>query len=86
MNTDKALNSHKSFIRNPFIHSIALHFGKSRERGEARHYNSSNEIWFFVRKRFEEGVPLVLKSFVGREDPVGDTRGHGQFSILEADI
>lgn len=25
----------------------------------------------------------MLKSFVGREDPVGDTRGHGQFSILE---
>lgn len=28
----------------------------------------------------------MLKSFVGRENPVRDTRGHGQFSILEADI
>ena len=46
MNTDKALNSHKSFIRNPFIYSIALHFDKSRE-GEARHYNTTvNKIDF----------------------------------------
>ena len=29
MNTDKALNSHKSFIRNPFIYSIASHNSKT---------------------------------------------------------
>ena len=81
-----ALNSHKSFIRNPFNHSIALHFGKSRERGGSQTLQFVKCNLIFRQKAFEECVPLVLKSFVGREDPVGDTRGHGQFSILEADI
>ena len=81
-----ALNSHKSFIRNPFIYSIALHFDKSRERGGSQTLQFVKGNLIFRQKAFEEGVPLVLKSFVGREDPVGDTRGHGQFSILEADI
>ena len=86
VNTDKALNSHKSFIRNPFIYSIALHFDKSRERGGSQTLQFVKWNLIFRQKAFEECVPLVLKSFVGREDPVGDTRGHGQFSILEADI
>ena len=50
VNTDKAA-IRASFIRNPFNHYIIENQVKAGREGEARRYNSSNEIWFFVRKR-----------------------------------